>query len=187
MQEVNQHLAATLKSLRQKKSWSLDKAAGETGVSKAMLGQIERGESSPTIATMWKIATGFNQSLSSFLEPAAESTNDTVIRAISKQHTTLTSDSAPVASIFPYDERFNFEMFELTLLPCYERLSEPHIKGTTEHIIVIKGVIEVLIEGEWIELTQGEAVRFAADKPHGYRNTSPSSAVFHNVIHYYQE
>ncbi len=185
MQEVNQYLAATLKSLRQEKGWSLDRAAGETGVSKAMLGQIERGESSPTIAIMWKIATGFKQSLSSFLEPA-ESNNETIIRATSKQQTTLASDSAPVSSIFPYDERFSFEMFELTLLPGYERLSEPHIKGTTEHIIVINGVMEVLIESEWIELTKGEAVRFAADKPHGYRNTSSSSAIFHNVIHYSQ-
>ena len=62
MQEINLYLATTLKMLRQEKGWSLDKAARETGVSKAMLGQIERGESSPTIATMWKIAKGLQQS-----------------------------------------------------------------------------------------------------------------------------
>ncbi|STU41010.1 Cro/CI family transcriptional regulator [Klebsiella pneumoniae] len=55
---IAQHLAATLKTLRQQRGWSLSRLAEETGVSKAMLGQIERNESSPTVATLWKIATG---------------------------------------------------------------------------------------------------------------------------------
>ncbi|WP_290704691.1 helix-turn-helix domain-containing protein [Amphritea sp.] len=186
VQEVNQYLATTLKKLRQEKSWSLDRAASETGVSKAMLGQIERGESSPTISTMWKISTGFHKSLSSFLEPPVDPNNETIIRVTSTRHTPLESDNAPVTSIFPYDERFGFEMFELTLLPGYQRISEPHMQGTTEHIIVICGEMELLLEGEWIKLTRGEAVRFTADKLHGYRNNSTSPAVFHNVIHYDQ-
>jgi transcriptional regulator with XRE-family HTH domain len=185
--QVNQYLATTLKKLRQEKSWSLDRAASETGVSKAMLGQIERGESSPTIATMWKISTGFNRSLSSFLEPPIDANCGTIIRAATEQQTSLASENAPIASIFPYEEHFSFEMFELTLLPGYQRLSEPHIQGTTEHIIVISGVMELLIEGEWVELAKGSAIRFSADKPHGYRNRSPLSAVFHNIIHYSRE
>lgn len=73
MQEMNQHLAQRLKGLRSELGWSLDVAARETGVSKAMLGQIERGESSPTVATLWKIATGFRVSFSSFIEPTRQS------------------------------------------------------------------------------------------------------------------
>lgn len=48
-----------LRDLRGEREWSLDRTAGVCGVSKAMLGQIERGESSPTITTLWKIASGF--------------------------------------------------------------------------------------------------------------------------------
>ncbi len=51
---IAQHLAATLKTLRQQRGWSLSRLAEETGVSKAMLGQIERNESSPTVATLWR-------------------------------------------------------------------------------------------------------------------------------------
>ncbi|MEZ8384857.1 helix-turn-helix domain-containing protein, partial [Vibrio splendidus] len=47
-------VGVNLKRLRQEKGWSLDKTAKETGVSKAMLGQIERGESSPTVAKLWQ-------------------------------------------------------------------------------------------------------------------------------------
>lgn len=45
-------------------------------------------------------------------------------------------------------------------------------------------MMEVLVEGEWRSLVQGEAVRFAADRPHGYRNLGIAPAIFHNLIHY---
>ena len=64
---IAQHLAATFKTLRQQRGWSLSRLAEETGVSKAMLGQIERNESSPTVATLWKIATGLNVPFSAFI------------------------------------------------------------------------------------------------------------------------
>lgn len=57
-----------LKNIRQNRELSLDEAAEMTGVSKPMLGQIERGQSSPTITTLWKIATGLKVPLSSFLQ-----------------------------------------------------------------------------------------------------------------------
>lgn len=70
MADFQQHLSSALRQLRQANGWSLTLTAERTGVSKAMLGQIERGESSPTVATLWKIATGFNVPFS-FLSTAA--------------------------------------------------------------------------------------------------------------------
>ena len=60
MENLARFLSTTLKQLRQQRGWSLSRLAEATGVSKAMLGQIERNESSPTVATLWKIATGLN-------------------------------------------------------------------------------------------------------------------------------
>lgn len=68
MDNLNVKISKALKLLRQERGWSLDATSLKTGVSKAMLGQIERGESSPTIATLWKIASGFETSFSSFIE-----------------------------------------------------------------------------------------------------------------------
>ena len=183
--EPNQHLASTLRALRNERGWSLDRAAQETGVSKAMLGQIERGESSPTIATLWKIATGFHASLSSFLEPLPAATERHLVyrslRAARSQHR---NGGMLVEPLFPYDPSYGFEIFELTLLPGYERLSEAHEAGVSEHVIVQRGCMDVLVEGEWISLAAGDALRFPADRPHGYRNTQAESAVFQNLIHY---
>ncbi|WP_153111188.1 helix-turn-helix domain-containing protein [Propionivibrio limicola] len=183
--EPNQYLPGALRALRSERGWSLDRAALETGVSKAMLGQIERGESSPTIATLWKIASGFHVSLSSFLEPVPDlSASGAVFRNADTLRHQPGPDGMLVAPLFPYEAQFGFELFELTLLPGYERRSEAHEPGVTESVIVLRGAMEVLIDGAWRRLANGEAVRFPADRPHGYRNRGETPAVFHNLIHY---
>ncbi len=183
-EEPNRHLAEALRAQRKALGWSLDRAAAETGVSKAMLGQIERGESSPTVATLWKIAGGFRSSLSSFLEPPPAAGTDTLLRRADALRTRPAGEGMLVAPLFPFEPRTGFEIFELTLLPGYERLSEPHEAGVSEYVLVVRGAMEVLVEGRWTPLAEGEAIRFAADRAHGYRNPGAAPAVFHNVIHY---
>ena len=94
------------------------------------------------------------------------------------------SDAMLVAPLFPHDPRFGFELFELTLLPGYERYSEAHENGVTETVVVLRGAMEVLGDGEWKARKVGDAVRFPADRPHGYRNLNAEPAAFHNLIHY---
>ena len=183
-QDVGRHLAGQLKSLRTTHGWSLDKAAQATGVSKAMLGQIERGESSPTIATLWKIAKGFGCPLSAFLSAPPKPSSELVFRNATALRARPARDDMLVAPLFPYDSRFAFELLELSLLPGYVRLSDAHAPGVTEHVIVLSGEMEVLIDEVWHPLCEGDAVRFAADRPHGYRNLNAAPAVCHNLIHY---
>jgi XRE family transcriptional regulator, regulator of sulfur utilization len=182
--DVSQRLAEELRRQRKACGWSLDQAAQATGVSKAMLGQIERGESSPTVATLWKIASGFECSLSRFLALPTAPAGEAVFRDANAVRSRPASDDMLVAPLFPYDPHFAFELMELTLQPGYVRQSEAHACGVTEHVIVLHGAMEVLINGLWHPLTEGAAVRFAADRPHGYRNLHAQAAVCHNLIHY---
>lgn len=185
MQEPNRYLSCALKDLRTQRAWSLDYAAQKTGVSKAMLGQIERAESSPTIATLWKIASGFQTSISYFLEPPAEDfLEGTVYQGQHPSAKRLAADPLVVVSLFPYDARFGFELLELSLVPGGVRLSDPHAAGVTEHVMVISGALELLVNGKWTLLPERSAVRFAADRPHGYRNPGDHASIFHNLIHY---
>lgn len=57
MEEIHLIIAKNLKAFRENKKLSLEKVAELTGVSKTMIGQIEKGESSPTITTVWKISS----------------------------------------------------------------------------------------------------------------------------------
>lgn len=184
MENIYKHIATTLKDLRQKKGWSLDKAALATGVSKAMLGQIEREESSPTIATLWKIATGFEASFSSFIEEIDSTSSEAMYRTGQVQAIHPDDKKIRVLPLFPFEPQLNFELFVIELLPGCEHLSPSHKDGVVEHVVVIQGNMEVLVDGEWQKLSKGEGIRFSANQPHGYRNLTPETATFHDIIHY---
>lgn len=166
-------IAKNLKAQRKILGWSLSKAAAETKVSKAMLGQIERSESSPTIATLWKIATGFHLPLSSFIDGQNAANQYIQFR-----------DGIRFKTIFPFDEKLNCEMFAHFLEPNQSQTSAAHEKGVQEDIVALTGEIEILVNGEWQRLKAGEALRFAADQPHGYRNPTSQTATFHSIMHY---
>lgn len=172
MQNPKNYLKKTLKNYRREFGLSLDQTAKLTGVSKAMLGQIERGESSPTVATLWKITTGLKVSLSSFLEPAPDIKVGLTLRSADSIRKNPAGEGMLVAPIFPFDKTLGFEFFELTFLPGYERIAEAHQKGVIEQISILTGHMEVLTGGKWHPLTKGQSIRFAGDSEHGYRNNS---------------
>ena len=60
-------ISSNLRSIRDARNLSLDQLSELTGVSKSMLRQIEIGKSSPTIATIWKIANGLRVSFTALL------------------------------------------------------------------------------------------------------------------------
>jgi len=184
MEKLYKHIATRLKNLRKEKGWSLDKTAEKTGVSKAMLGQIEREESSPTIATLWKIASGFEASFSDFLEDSPFPAKSPVLRSGETQQLHPSDDKILVKSLFPFDPELRFEVFLIELLPGCEHLSPPHQKGVIEHVMVIDGEMEVFVDGSWQILKKDEGLRFEANQPHGYRNLGDSIARFHDGIHY---
>jgi XRE family transcriptional regulator, regulator of sulfur utilization len=184
LEKLSEKISSALKLLRGQRGWSLDTVSQKTGVSKAMLGQIERGESSPTIATLWKIASGFDVSFSSFVEDLKPNDPDFIHRSSHLKQMHPKDDKIRVMPIFAYDERLDFEVFIIELLPGCEHLSPPHQQGVVEHVIVASGEIEVLINSTWHLVRPHEGLRFQADKPHGYRNMSDLPAVFHDMIHY---
>ena len=66
MEQISLKIGERLKEIRNTRQLTLDDVAELTGVSKPMLGQIERGQSSPTINVLWKISTGLKIPLSFF-------------------------------------------------------------------------------------------------------------------------
>jgi len=185
MQDIADHIARRLRSLRRARGWSLDRTAAATGVSKAMLGQIERGESSPTVATLWKIASGFSVSFSSLFAPPGEGT--TMLPA---GETRWGRDAVGMQArvLFPFDPLLGFEMFEIELAPGAQSASAPHAQGVVEHIVVLEGVLGLSLEnersGEERRLHPGEGLRFPADCHHRMRNLGEGRLRFHDVIHY---
>lgn len=172
-----------IRELRKLNKWSLDATSRQTGVSKAMLGQIERGESSPTLATLWKVATGFHVSLSSLIQTTSAATSEYVLRKNERENKVL-SQGMHAQVLFPFDSNLGFEVFAIHLDAGAERVAEPHNDGVFEHITVVSGSIELLINEEWQSFCCGDSVRFQANAEHGYRNPSSNPATIHVIISY---
>ena len=149
----------------------------KTSVSKAMLGQIERGESSPTVTTLWKLANGSGVPFSSFFGEgdATAGLPDKILSADGEMEvTTLYSGADSVKTDF----------FKITLSSRREQKSRAHPARSIEHVVVLKGSIKVFCDDVWHILKRGDSLRFNADQPHRYAAIS-NSAVFHNIIHYF--
>ncbi|EXU74480.1 helix-turn-helix domain-containing protein [Erwinia mallotivora] len=172
----------TLKSLRASRGWSLTLAAGKTGVSKAMLGQIERGESSPTVATLWKIATGFNVPFSLFILPAEAPSAVPVL----PDGLTQDNDVMKVTPLFPYDPLLRFDMLAVELVAGGISESSAHDSGVIEHVVVNEGELQLEVDGIWHTLKKDEGLRFQADCTHSYYNPGEQTVKFHSLIHYPQ-
>ncbi len=166
-----------LRDVRAASGLSLSKVAEMTGVSKAMLGQIERGESSPTIATLWKIAKGFQLPLSALIEPS--NSDPSVFQTVTFP------GSIEVKIVFPFDPAVGAETFHVNLRPNQSHESPAHAAGVTEEVFVLSGTLDVLCGKEWVSLQAGQGLRFAADIPHGYR-AAEQGATFLNMHHYAQ-
>lgn len=192
--KITHNVAQNLRRIRGKKKLSLDSASQLTGVSKAMLGQIERGESSPTIATLWKIATGLQCSFSTFLASpsiAQQSSREQRERSSQKssapqpQVELITDPNMQVITLFPFDPLTSFEVFELVLSQYHEQHSTAHQAGVTERIHVLSGILSVMQNGQWETLKAGEQCILAADQAHAYRDDAGETR-FMAIIHYPQ-
>ncbi|MFW8633587.1 helix-turn-helix domain-containing protein [Cribrihabitans pelagius] len=186
---AEEKIRINLRSLRQGAGLSLAQAAARTGVSKAMLGQIERGESSPTLATLWKLAKGFHLPLTAFIEdlvPPAEQPPLPPGAGTGDRQPQLVQfpGSIAVRPVFAFDPRLGSESFEVTLAPQQTHVSQAHDGGVVEDVFVTLGTAEVLSGGIWQRLEAGEGLRFAADAAHGYRNPGNAPARFLNTLYY---
>lgn len=176
------NIGAVIKKVRQERNLSLDETARITGVSKAMLGQIERGESSPTVSTLWKISTGLRISFSTLM--GAPSATYAPVSIDSIQPVEEEGGLFFLYDIFPFDPIAGFEIFTICLKPGCRYASPSHANVSEEYVIVTGGVVELTVGGQAFTLRQGMAIKFRGDEPHIYANPYADEAVFQNIIRY---
>lgn len=180
---IGQRVAQNLQRLRSKRYLSLDALARVSGVSRAMLAQIESGRSVPSIKVLCKIANGLKVSVAAFLESRAF---EGVELLPAKQSKRLVSASGAFVSraLFPYDKARQVEFYEIRLSPLGEEVSEGHGPGIQENLVVAQGVLEVSVNQERYLLSTGDSILFYADQPHRYRNPADQEALAFLVITY---
>ena len=182
MDEIKKQLGVNLRILRKKRAWTLDQVADSTGVSKAMLGQIERGESNPSVGTIWKIANGLKVSFSSLLSPPVQQVS--IIKSNMIEALEENDGKYRVYPIFTFDPVRQWEYFKVELDPGCVYDSSSHGDEVEEYITITQGTLHITIQNERYELQAGDAIRFKAGSDHKYENITNEPTVCQMVIHY---
>lgn len=177
-------LGKNLRRLRTRRGHSLERLAKLSGVSRAMLGQIETGKSTPTIGLLWKVATALDVPFATLL--AAQATDGTAVLRREAAKVLSSSDGRFTSrALFPFENERRVEFYELRLAPNHREDAEAHAPGTRENLIVTKGAVEISTAKERpITLAEGDAILFKADVRHSYRNLGSTEAVLYLVMTY---
>lgn len=180
-----------LRRLRLRRGLSLERLSQRSGVSRAMLGQIELGQSAPTINVLWKISRALDVTFATLIQ-AREAGGTTVLRK--NQAKVLTSHGGVFSSraLFPFDGPRRAEFYELRLAPRATEDADAHAPGTLENLVVVAGQLELVLasergEGEVHRLDAGDAIVFEADVPHSYVNVSHAECVMYLVMTYAEQ
>lgn len=182
LEDITQLVARNLKRIRDEKKLSLDKLSELTGVSKSMLGQIERGDSSPTISTVWKIASGLKVSFTALLDAPQPEIH--IVRKADLEPMIEDDGRYRLYPLFPVDGLRRFEVYMIEIEPGGRLDAEAHPDGTEEVLTVFQGQLTVVVDQHEYLVITGDSIRFQADRPHAYRNNHDALVKLSLIIHY---
>ena len=175
----------TIKEIRKGKHLTLGVLAEKSGVSKAMLSQIESDKVNPTIATLWKISTGLGVDINEL----------TRVISVTKRDFTLTKkdditvldcdeEGVHIRTLTPVDLIEDLEMYLITFKPGSRLKSDPHFPGTEEFITLLEGKITVTAGENITVMHKDDFLTYHSDIDHVIENSGDSDAHLHMVVRY---
>ena len=168
-------IGSRVRALREHMGLSLRGLAERTGVSAPMLSQVERGDTSPTLAVATRIAAGLELTLSQLLR-LDEGEAVAIVRRAKRRSGGPGADGHAYEIVTPPGPGQRAEVSVHALGPgaATGGPADPpmHEPGSRETALVIEGAVRLLIDDAAYELADGDSVTFDADLPHHFENPS---------------
>ena len=179
-------LGENLRRLRTRRGLSLERLAQASGVSRAMLGQVELGRSMPTVGVLLKIARSLDTSITALTEMPRKQ-DFTVIRAASSK-TLITADGkVGWRSLVDPDGGQRLEFSELRITPGGRDIRPASLVATSGSLVVAEGTLVLWLMGEAIKLSAGDAITYNASLSVELSNPSDEDALCFSVLLFRQE
>jgi len=166
----SEHLGKTIQRLRKAYKMSLGDLSEQSGVAKSIISQIERNETNPTIGTVWRLTHALDTTVDEVLK------SDTAPNFLEHQNKggipVLTSEDGlcTLRIIGGLNLVDLFQWYDFDAKPGGVLESEPHNPGSVEHLSVLAGELEVVVDGESKIVREGETLRYRADRNHKITN-----------------
>jgi transcriptional regulator with XRE-family HTH domain len=169
-------LVRRLAALREQRGLSLEELAGASGISRATLSRLERGESSPTAALLGKLCTVYGLPMSRLIAEVEEQ-GAQLIRAAEQAVWTDPASGFVRRMVSPPVQGLRAELVEGTLpagaVIDYE---QPAVRGMEQHLWMLSGTLHYTLEGVEYRLEAGDCLRFRLFGPTRFVCPGPQPA-----------
>ncbi len=171
-----------MQSLRRERELTLDRLAERSGVSRAMISKLERGEKNPTLVVAAKVAEGLGVTLSQLV--GIEERREVVLVACGRRMVMRDPETGFERQLLSPSFGNRGLEFVRNVIPEGAASGEfpPHRRGVEEYIVVEKGRLRAVLAGEAHVLEEGDAVYFEADVTHRFENAGSEECSYYLVI-----
>ncbi len=171
------HVGEVLKGLRKRSGLSLRGLGARTGFSASFLSQLEKGQVSPSIGSLERIAAALGVKLGDLFE-TTNAGPARVIRADARAAFTSSWSRARVESLTPGGDRHggDLEALVVTMAPGGTSGEHPAIRRATQFAYVLEGRLTLLLGETRAELAAGDAVTIPRRSPHRWQNEGAEPA-----------
>jgi XRE family transcriptional regulator, regulator of sulfur utilization len=170
-----------LRRLRKQHRLSLEALARHSGVSRAMLGQIEQGKSIPSIKTLWQVAQALGVSVAWFLE-AGHDTQVLLIAPSADSTLGLRQGEGELRSLQQLGDGVKDAFYELRLAPGAVLSLPAATTARRVNVVVSSGALQADVDGAWHLVQLREALQYEAHDDLVWRNDGPVDAQAYVVI-----
>ena len=178
-------IGKNMQKIRKQQKLTLDVLSEKSGVSKAMLSQIESKKVNPTVATVWKISQGLQVDINKLLEGGGDSKRKfSVVRNSDITNLETDEDGLHMKVLSPVSMVEDLEMYLLTFEPGGSLNSRPHFPRTEEFLTLISGKLHVKAGDNNTDLSSGDFISYHCDIEHTITNTSDSVSLAHLVVRF---
>lgn len=175
-QAITGQLGKTIQRLRKAYNLSLSDLSEQSGVAKSIISQIERNETNPTLATIWRLSQALDLSVERVL---ASSDEAPFLEKLTRADTPIlvSEDGRCRLTIIGWIKTVEWlQYYDFSAEPGGELESDGHQRGSVEALSVISGTLEVDVAGAVETVKAGETLRFRCDRRHVIRNRTAEPA-----------
>jgi transcriptional regulator with XRE-family HTH domain len=172
-----------IRALREAMGLSLRDLADRSGVSAPMLSQVERGETSPTLAVARRVASGLDLTLSQLLRLDEDRHVVVIRKGRGRQRRRRGHRVEELTPPLP-GQRADVSLHRLDPGAATGGFGDPplHEPGSRETAVILDGSATLVIDGQRHELHAGDSVTFDADLAHHFENDGSEPAELLAVV-----
>ena len=183
VEEVSsRRLGERVRALRRERGWTLEMLAERSGVSRAMISKLERGEKNPTLVVAAKVAEGLGMNLSQLV--GVEEKRKVVVVPRERRMTMRDPETGFERQLLSPSLGGRGIEFMRNVVPQGSTSGElpPHRRGVEEYVVVERGRLRAVLGGEEYVLEEGDAAYFEADVAHRFDNAGMGECSYYLVI-----